>query len=172
MINAADLAGEFLAMLPKREKPQYTSGTEGFYYVTSVQADCERAEIRLIVRDFDKMRFEIRQDMLRVYARMLNERLGEERVQVELRQQYRNMGEVLSQYPFLVSDLEAAIRAAGLEPKSEPFRGGTDGSALSFRGLPCPNLSAGYENAHGRFEFVPVPSMAKNVEILLHLTER
>ncbi len=172
MINAADLAGEFLAMLPKREKPQYTSGTEGFYYVTSVQADCERAEIRLIVRDFDKMRFEIRQDMLRVYARMLNERLGEERVQVELRQQYRNMGEVLSQYPFLVSDLEAAIRAAGLEPRSEPFRGGTDGSALSFRGLPCPNLSAGYENAHGRFEFVPVASMAKNVEILLHLTER
>ena len=172
MINAADLAGEFLAMLPKREKPQYTSGTEGFYYVTSVRADCERAEIRLIVRDFDKMRFEIRQDMLRVYARMLNERLGEERVQVELRQQYRNMGEVLSQYPFLVSDLEAAIRAAGLEPRSEPFRGGTDGSALSFRGLPCPNLSAGYENAHGRFEFVPVPSMAKNVEILLHLTER
>lgn len=172
MINAADLAGEFLAMLPKREKPQYTSGDEGFYYVTSVRADCERAEIRLIVRDFDKMRFEIRQDMLRVYARMLNEHLGEERVQVELRQQYRNMGEVLSQYPFLVSDLEAAIRAAGLEPRSEPFRGGTDGSALSFRGLPCPNLSAGYENAHGRFEFVPVASMAKNVEILLHLTER
>ncbi len=172
MINAADLSGEFLSMLPKREKPQYTSGDEGFYYVTSVRADCEHAEIRLIVRDFDKMRFEIRQDMLRVYARMLNEHLGEERVQVELRQQYRNMGEVLSQYPFLVSDLEAAIRAAGLEPRSEPFRGGTDGSALSFRGLPCPNLSAGYENAHGRFEFVPVASMAKNVEILLHLTER
>ena len=118
------------------------------------------------------MRFEVRQDMLRVYARMLNERLGEERVKVELVQQYRNMGEVLIQYPFLVADLEAAIRAAGLEPKSEPFRGGTDGSALSFRGLPCPNLSAGYENAHGRFEFVPVPSMAKNVEILLHLTEK
>ncbi len=172
MINAADLAGEYLGSLPKQEKPQYTDGAEGFYYVTSVQADCEHAEIRLIVRDFDKLRFEIRQDMLRVYAKMLNERLGEERVQVEIRQQYRNMGEVLSRYPFLVADLEAAIRAAGLEPKSEPFRGGTDGSALSFRGLPCPNLSAGYENAHGRFEFVPVPSMAKNVEILLHLTER
>ena len=85
--------------------------------------------------------------------------------------QYRNMGEVLAEHPFLVEDLEAAIRAAGLEPRSEPFRGGTDGSALSFRGLPCPNLSAGYENAHGRFEFVPVPSMAKNVEILIHLTK-
>ena len=172
MINAADLATEYLASLPRKEKPQFTSGTEGFYYVTSVQASCERAEIRLIIRDFDRMRFEVRQDMLRVYARMLNERLGEERVQVEIEPQYRNMGEVLIQYPFLVADLEAAIRAVGLEPKSEPFRGGTDGSALSFRGLPCPNLSAGYENAHGRFEFVPVPSMAKNVEILLHLTER
>ena len=172
MINAADLAGDFLASLPRMEKPQYTSGTEGFYYVTSVEADCEHATIRLIIRDFDRMQFEIRQDMLKVYARMLNERCGEERVQVEISQQYRNMGEVLSQHPFLTADLEAAIRAAGLEPRSEPFRGGTDGSALSFRGLPCPNLSAGYENAHGRFEFVPVLSMAKNVEILLHLTER
>ena len=172
MINAADLAGDFLASLPRLEKPQYTSGTEGFYYVTSVEADCEHAVIRLIIRDFDRMQFEIRQDMLQVYARMLNERCGEERVRVEISQQYRNMGEVLSRHPFLVADLEAAIRAAGLEPRSEPFRGGTDGAALSFRGLPCPNLSAGYENAHGRFEFVPVINMAKNVEILLHLTER
>ena len=171
MINAADLAAEFLSSLPRREKPQYTSGTEGFYYVTELQAGCEAARIRLIIRDFDAMGFQVRQDMLRVYARMLNERLGEERVSVEISQQYRNMGEVLAEHPFLVEDLEAAIRAAGLEPRSEPFRGGTDGSALSFRGLPCPNLSAGYENAHGRFEFVPVPSMAKNVEILIHLTK-
>ncbi len=170
MVNAADLAGDFLASLPRLEKPQYTDGVEGFYYVNHVQASCEQAEIHLIIRDFDRMKFQIRQDMLLVYARILNERCGEERVRVEISQQYRNMGEILEQYPFLVSDLEAAIRAAGLEPKSEPFRGGTDGSALSFRGLPSPNLSAGYENAHGRFEFVPVASMAKNVEILIHLT--
>ncbi len=171
MINAADLAADFLTSLPRLEKPQYTSGTEGFYYVTDLKADCERAEIRLIIRDFDRMKFQVRQDMLRLYAKMLNERLGEERVRVEIAQQYRNMGDELEQYPFLTADLEKAIRAAGLEPRSEPFRGGTDGAALSFRGLPCPNLSAGYENAHGRFEFVPVPSMAKNVEILIHLTE-
>ena len=139
--------------------------------MTDLKADCERAEIRLIIRDFDRMKFQVRQDMLRLYAKMLNERLGEERVRVEIAQQYRNMGDVLEQYPFLTADLEKAIRAAGLEPRSAPFRGGTDGAALSFRGLPCPNLSAGYENAHGRFEFVPVPSMAKNVEILIHLTE-
>ena len=172
MINAADIAAEFMTRLPPLEKPQYTEGLEGFFYVTSVKADCEHAEIRLIIRDFDRSKFEARQQLVRACAGTLNERLGEERVRVEISQQYRNMGEVLEQYPFLVADLEAAIRAAGLEPRSEPFRGGTDGSALSFRGLPCPNLSAGYENAHGRFEFVPVPSMAKNVEILIHLTER
>ena len=171
MINAVDLAAEFLHRLPPREKPQYTAGVEGFYYVNDLRADCEHAEIRLIIRDFDRVKFQQRQDALLSFAWEMNEALGEERVRVELVQQYRNMGEILAQYPFLVSDLEAAIRAAGLEPKSEPFRGGTDGSALSFRGLPSPNLSAGYENAHGRFEFVPVPSMAKNVEILIHLTE-
>ena len=86
--------------------------------------------------------------------------------------QYRNMKEVLDSYPHLVEDLKAAIRAAGLAPVSQPFRGGTDGAALCFRGLPCPNLSAGYENAHSRFEYVPIQSMEKNVEILLHLCAR
>ena len=172
MVNASDLAAEFLTALPPLEKPQFTDGVDGFYYVTSVQSDCEHAEIRLIVRDFDRNHFQLRQDRLLEIARGINERCGQDRVAVEIEQQYRNMGDVLEQYPFLVADLEAAIRAAGLEPQSEPFRGGTDGSALSFRGLPSPNLSAGYENAHGRFEFVPVPSMAKNVEILIRLTEK
>lgn len=172
MVNASDLAAEFLTALPSKEKPQFTDGVEGFYYVTSLQSDCEHGEIRMIIRDFDRQNFRARQDRLLEIARGINEACGQERVLVTLNQQYRNMGDVLEQYPFLVADLEAAIRAAGLEPKSEPFRGGTDGSALSFRGLPSPNLSAGYENAHGRFEFVPVPSMAKNVEILIHLTEK
>ena len=172
MVNASDLAAEFLNALPPKEKPQFTDGVEGFYYVTSLQSDCEHGEIRMIIRDFDRQNFRARQDRLLEIARGINEACGQERVRVETNQQYRNMGDVLEQYPFLVTDLEAAIRAAGLEPKSEPFRGGTDGSALSFRGLPSPNLSAGYENAHGRFEFVPVPSMAKNVEILIHLTEK
>ncbi len=171
MVNACDIAGELLTGLPKQEKPQYTCGTEGFFYVVSVQADCEHAEIHIILRDFDRRRIEARQALLRELARKLEAEYGEGRVRVEFEEQYRNMGEVISQYPFLVDNLRTAIRAAGLEPKSEPFRGGTDGSALSFRGLPAPNLSAGYENAHGRFEFVPVPSMAKNVEILIRLCE-
>ncbi|MBR6377432.1 MAG: peptidase T [Oscillospiraceae bacterium] len=172
MVNASDLAVEFLNSLPPQEKPQFTEGVDGFYHVTSLQSNCEHAEIHLIIRDFDRKSFQHRQDVLLEIAHRINRRWGPKRVVVAFQQQYRNMGDVLEQYPFLTADLEAAIRAAGLEPKSEPFRGGTDGSALSFRGLPCPNLSAGYENAHGRFEFVPVPSMAKNVEILLHLTEK
>ena len=171
LVNASDLALEFLNSLPPMEKPQFTEGLQGFYYVTSIQSNCEHAEIHLIIRDFDWKSFQHRQDVLLEIAHRINRNWGPKRVLVAFQQQYRNMGDVLEQYPFLTADLEAAIRAAGLEPKSEPFRGGTDGSALSFRGLPCPNLSAGYENAHGRFEFVPIPSMAKNVEILMHLTE-
>ena len=172
MINACDIAGEFLAALPKDAKPQNTDGVKGFIHVLDVQADCEKAVIRMILRDFDRGLIEEKQELIRRICAELEAEYGAGRVRVEFEDQYRNMGEIVGQYPFLIDNLRAAIRAAGLEPKSEPFRGGTDGSALSFRGLPCPNLSAGYENAHGRFEFVPVPSMAKNVEILLHLTER
>ena len=102
-------------------------------------------------------------------VRTLNEQYGPETVSIEITEQYRNMKEVLQNYPELVADLKRAISDVGLTPVCEPFRGGTDGAALSFRGLPCPNLSAGYENAHGRFEYVPIQSMEKNVEILLRL---
>ncbi len=168
MINAAELAAEVVGMLPMDQRPQTTQGTQGFYHVLSLAGDCEHAELSLIVRDFDPDAFAARQDHLRACAAALNAR-HPGCAALEIRQQYRNMGEVLSRWPFLTRQLDAAIRAAGLQPVCEPFRGGTDGAALSFRGLPCPNLSAGYENAHGRFEFVPVPSMAKNVEILLYL---
>ena len=111
-------------------------------------------------------------NLLRTIAASLNEVWGEGTVHLTIYDQYRNMKEVLDRYPHLVEDLKAAIRAAGLTPVSQPFRGGTDGAALCFRGLPCPNLSAGYENAHSRFEYVPIQSMEKNVEILLHLCAR
>ncbi len=169
MINAADIASAFLSMLPETEKPQYTEGREGFFHVISVQATCEHAEVRLIVRDHDRTKFEQRKALLRENAEKLRAAFGEDTVTLTIEQTYRNMKEVIDRYPFLIDYLQRAIRLAGLEPKCEPFRGGTDGSALSHRGLPCPNLSAGYENAHGRFEYVPIRSMEKNVEILLHL---
>ena len=169
LLNAADMAAEFVSFLPPREKPQFTEGREGFFHLVSLQGNVEQAQVDLIVRDHDAGLFAQREQLLRDLAARLAERYGRERVSLTITPTYRNMKEVVDRYPFLIENLTKAIALAGLAPRSIAFRGGTDGSALSHRGLPCPNLSAGYENAHGRFEYVPIPSMEKNVEILLHL---
>ena len=171
MVNAGDLAAEFISLLPPREKPQFTEGREGFFHLVSIQANVELAQVDLIVRDHDAGVFARREQLLRDLAAQMALKYGPERVSLTIAPTYRNMKEVIDRYPFLIDNLTKAISLAGLTPRSLPFRGGTDGSALSHRGLPCPNLSAGYENAHGRFEYVPIPSMEKNVEILLHLAE-
>ena len=171
MVNAGDLAAEFISLLPPREKPQFTEGREGFFHLVSIQANVELAQVDLIVRDHDAGVFARREQLLRDLADQMARKYGPERVSLTIAPTYRNMKEVIDQYPFLIDNLTKAISLAGLTPRSLPFRGGTDGSALSHRGLPCPNLSAGYENAHGRFEYVPIPSMEKNVEILLHLAK-
>ena len=168
-VNAADIAAELMGMLPRDEKPQTTSGTQGFYHVSSCTATCELASLRMIIRDFDSDGFAAREDFVRGCVKKLQERYGEERISLEISLQYRNMKEILDKTPELAQRLKQAIADSGIRPVSEPFRGGTDGSSLTWRGLPCPNLSAGYENAHGRFEYVPVQSMAKNVEILMRL---
>ena len=171
MVNAGDLAAEFISLLPPREKPQFTEGREGFFHLVSIQANVELAQVDLIVRDHDAGVFARREQLLRDLAAQMARKYGPERVSLTIAPTYRNMKEVIDQYPSLIDNLTKAISLAGLTPRSLPFRGGTDGSALSHRGLPCPNLSAGYENAHGRFEYVPIPSMEKNVEILLHLAK-
>ena len=171
MVNAVDMASHMMGMLPREEKPQFTEGTEGFYHVISCAGDCENAKVRLLIRDFDHDNFLKREDFLRKCADDLREKYGQDRVVLTITHQYSNMHEVLKETPFLIDILKDAIKKAGIEPVCEPFRGGTDGAALSFRGLPCPNLSAGYENAHGRFEYVPIHSMVKNVEILLNICE-
>ena len=171
MKNASDIASEFLSMLPPTEKPQYTDGREGFFHVISVLGICEEARIEIIVRDFDRDSFESREEFLRTISSRLNEKYGEGTVALSITEQYRNMREIIDSVPYLVDNLRRAIEDCGITPVCEPFRGGTDGSSLSFRGLPCPNLSAGYENAHGRFEYVPIINMEKNVEIIIHLCE-
>lgn len=171
MVNAVDMASHMMGMIPQEEKPQFTEGTEGFYHVISCVGDCENAKVRLLIRDFDHDNFFKREDFLRKCADDLREKYGQDRVVLTITHQYSNMHEVLKETPFLIDILKDAIKKAGIEPVCEPFRGGTDGAALSFRGLPCPNLSAGYENAHGRFEYVPIHSMVKNVEILLNICE-
>ncbi len=169
MINACDIAARFISMLPENEKPQSTDGREGFYHVVSCEATCESAKVSLIIRDHDAGQFALREQRIRDMAEELCRIYGAGRVTAEIQPSYRNMKEVIDKVPFMIQDLTQAIRDSGIEPHSIAFRGGTDGSSLSHRGLPCPNLSAGYENAHGRFEYVPVPSMAGNVRILIHL---
>ncbi|MBR0091242.1 MAG: peptidase T [Lachnospiraceae bacterium] len=170
MVNAAEIAAEYIAMFPQDEKPQHTEGREGFFHLVAVKGDCEEAMVWHIVRDFDAGLFAAREEKIRSFAAKLGERYGEERISLEIRPTYRNMKEVIDTVPHTVAKLEEAFHAAGIEhPVKVAFRGGTDGSALSHRGLPAVNISAGYENAHGRFEFVPVQSMVKNTEVLLHL---
>ena len=171
MINAVDIANEFMSALPAYEKPQYTEGREGFFHVISCNASCEEAVLRMIIRDHSSVQFEIREEYLRKVTDGLNRKYGEGMVTLTINETYRSMKEVIDTVPYMIDYLKQAISDCGIEPKSLAFRGGTDGSALSHRGLPCPNLSAGYENAHGRFEYVPVQSMEKNVEILIRLCE-
>lgn len=171
MKNAVDIGNAFLNYLPKLEKPQYTEGREGFYHNVSFNGNCEHVTMEIIVRDHDALQFEIRNKTLQTIVAMLNKEYGEDTVTMDLKIQYKNLKEVIDTVPFMIPYLVQAIEKAGVEPKCLAFRGGTDGSALSHRGLPSPNLSAGYENAHGRFEYVPIQSMEKNVEILLNLID-
>ena len=171
MVNSIDIANEFLSSLPPEEKPQYTDGREGFFHVLEIKGNCEETSIRLIVRDHDSEKFAQREGALTAIAGSLNSRYPEGTVSLKITEQYRSMKEVIDKVPFMIDNLKKAIADCGIEPVCIPFRGGTDGSALSHRGLPCPNLSAGYENAHSRFEYVPIVNMEKNVEILLKLNE-
>ena len=138
MINAADIASAFMQMLPPHEKPQFTEKKEGFYHVVSCNAACEEAEVYLIVRDFDRDAFERREAYLAECVDALNAQYGPGTATIEITEQYRNMKEVLRNHPALVANLKRAISDVGLVPVCEPFRGGTDGAALSFRGTALP----------------------------------
>ena len=169
MVNAALVAMHINAMLPPEEIPACTEGYEGFYHLTEMSGNVNEASLRYIIRDHSAARFEARCDTLREIARTMNEKYGEGTVALELVEQYRNMAEVLENHMAIVERAERAIRKAGLEPVREPVRGGTDGSRLSFRGLPCPNLGTGGAAFHGPHEHIAVEDMDKAVEILLNI---
>ena len=175
MVVAAGLIKEFCdfnALLPYVQRPEYTEGYEGFYHLEGVSATVDHATARYIVRDHDAAKFQQKLDLIDAAASMLNQRLGEERVTVEIRQQYRNMAEIVRDYPELIDVAKEAYLACGVEPQVLPIRGGTDGAQLSFRGLPCPNLSTGGYCYHGVNEFVPVSSLVKMTDVLQELVAR
>lgn len=171
MINAIQVAFDFHAQLPASDRPEHTEGREGFWHVINVAGNPEAAELRYIVRDHDRAKFNERKQTLQDIAAKFNEAFGEERVTVELHDQYYNMGEILKDDMTPVDLAEQAMKELAIEPIIEPVRGGTDGSKITFLGLPTPNLFAGGENMHGRFEYVSTTVMAQAVDVLLKISE-
>ena len=169
MRNASLLAMEFDALLPAHERPENTEGYEGFYHLTSMQGDVEKAQLRYIIRDHDADRFEVRKQKMEDIVRGLNEKYGDGAASLRIREQYRNMAEILAGHPEIIRRAEQAVRMAGLQPRCVPVRGGTDGSQLSFRGLPCPNLGTGGSAFHGPYEHISVQNMDLCVRILKNL---
>ncbi len=172
MVNAGNLFCDFNALFPYEQRPEYTEGYEGFYHLEGVSATVDHATARYIVRDHDAAKFQQKLELMDAAAALLNQRLGEELVTVEIKQQYRNMAEIVRDYPELIDVAKEAYLACGIEPQVLPIRGGTDGAQLSFRGLPCPNLSTGGYCYHGVNEFVPVSSLVKMTDVLQELVAR
>ena len=169
MINASLVAMECNAMLPAGETPEHTEGYEGFFHLTDMQGNVEKATLSYIIRDHDAALFEGRKKTMEHIAALLNEKYGPGTVTLTIRDQYRNMEEKLRERMDVVQRVEKAIRAVGLEPAAVPVRGGTDGSQLSFRGLLCPNLGTGGYCCHGPYEHASAQKMDQVVEILLGL---
>ena len=153
MVNASRVAFEFDAMLPSLARPEHTEGYEGFFHLTDMTGCVEEAELKYILRDHDAALLEEKKALVLSAAKALNEKYGAGTVKVAIRDQYRNMAEIVTQYPEILDLARKAISALGTEPKSCPVRGGTDGATLSFMGLPCPNLGTGSHGHHGRNEF-------------------
>ena len=168
LVNAIKAAGDFLAQLPRDMSPERTDGHEGFVHPYVLQGGVEKASVRFIIRDFKTAALADKERMLEQLARDAAARHGA-RVEIKIEEQYRNMREVLDQHPHVVDYAREAIRRAGMEPRERPIRGGTDGSKLSFMGLPTPNLFAGEQNFHSRLEWVSVHDMEKAVEVIVHL---
>jgi tripeptide aminopeptidase len=169
MVNAGEIIAAFDGLLPAHERAQTTAGYEGFYHLLGINASIEAAESYYILRDHDADRLEARKATVLAAAALLNARYGEGTVTVELTEQYRNMAEAVLPHAQILEAARAAVRAAGGEPVSNPVRGGTDGSRLSFMGLPCPNLGTGSHNHHGRFEYACVQAMDACTEMAVRL---
>ena len=168
MINAALLATELSASLPPEQRPEKTSGYEGFFHLTRLEATVEEATLHYIIRDHDRALFEQKKDLLRTLANGMETRYPG-CVTVEVRDQYYNMREIIAPGMEVIEYACEAMRAAGVTPRIRPVRGGTDGARLSFMGLPCPNLFAGGLNFHGRYEYLPVRSLEKSKETIIQL---
>ena len=171
MINSLLVANEYASLLPANETPGTTEGYEGFYHLIGMEGEVENTVLSYIVRDHDREKFEARKQALLNYAAQLNEKYGEGTVTVELKDQYYNMRQQVEPLMHIIDIAFAAMQEAGVTPKVKAIRGGTDGAQLSFKGLPCSNIFAGGLNFHGRYEFVPVQSIEKAMNVVVKIAE-
>ena len=168
MVNSIRVAANFIEMLPRWETPEHTEGYEGFYHLIGIQGSVEQTVLTYIIRDHDRNRFESRKKEIEHLVRKTNTEYPGS-TSVEMGDQYYNMREKIEPVMHIINYAEEAMRMAGVKPKVQPIRGGTDGAQLSFKGLPCPNIFAGGLNFHGRYEFAPVPSMEKASEVIVNI---
>ena len=168
MINSMRIANQFVIMLPRWETPEHTEDYEGFYHLVSMEGTVEKTVLTYIIRDHDRDRFERRKKELEHLARKINHEFPD-CCSLEIKDQYYNMREKIEPVKFVVDIAEEAMRRCDIKPKVQPIRGGTDGAQLSFKGLPCPNIFAGGLNFHGRYEFVPIPSMEKATDVIVEI---
>ena len=170
MLNSMRVANQFAIMLPRWETPEHTEGYEGFYHLTSMEGNVEKTTLTYIIRDHDRDRFERRKKEFEHLVRKINNEYPD-CVSLEIKDQYYNMREKIEPVSYIVEIAEEAMRRADITPKVVAIRGGTDGAQLSFKGLPCPNIFAGGLNFHGRFEFVPIPSMEKATDVIVQIAQ-
>ena len=171
MINANALVAEFAKLLPEDETPETTEGYQGFYHLIGLQGNVENATLSYIIRDHDRERFEDRKRFIINCVEKMNERYGEGTVIAEVKDQYYNMKEKIDPQMHVIDIVLHAMQECGVAPKVKPIRGGTDGAQLSFKGLPCPNIFAGGINFHGPYEFVPIQSMEKAMQVIVKICE-
>ncbi|MEZ4857183.1 MAG: peptidase T [Flavobacteriaceae bacterium] len=171
MVNSMYIATDYINSLPRLETPEHTEGREGFFHLHSIKGVVDSTQLQYIIRDHDKEHFEARKEMMQQLADELNVQYGEDRVSVEIKDQYFNMREKIEPVMHIVAIAEEAMKQAGIKPIIKPIRGGTDGSQLSFMGLPCPNIFAGGHNFHGRYEYVPVESMQKAIAVIVNIVQ-
>ena len=169
MVNAGLVAGEIMAAFPLNETPSHTEGYEGFYHLTNVVGEVKSARLEYIIRDHDVKKLEKRVKFAEKVADSINQKYGPDTVEFEAREQYRNMHEVLKNHINIIERAKDAFKRAGVVPVIKPVRGGTDGARLSFMGLPCPNIFTGGHNAHGPYEYIPIPSMEAAVKVVVNL---
>ncbi len=171
MLNSMRVANQFANMLPRHETPEHTEGYEGFYHLTSMEGNVEKSTLTYIIRDHDRDRFEKRKKEVLHLVNKINAEFPD-CASAEIKDQYFNMREKIEPVLHIVTIAEEAMKEVGVKPNVKAIRGGTDGSQLSFKGLPCPNIFAGGHNFHGRFEYVPIPSMEKAVDVILKIVEK